>query len=310
MKIAITTSSFGQYHRQGIDLLKKKRIKVIVNKTGRTLNPKETLNILRGCDGVIAGTEDYSRKILEELPHLRIISRCGTGDDSIDLEATRRRGIKVYTTPAGPVRSVAELVIALMLNLLRRISLMDRELHAGRWQKKMGSLFLKKTIGLAGFGRIGREVGRLSALLGAHVYYYDPFLKDGSKSSFASAVTLTTLLKKSDILSLHLPLNRGNKYFIGAKELAMMKRGAFLINCSRGGVLNEHFLYKHLKANKLAGAALDVFEREPYQGPLRHLDNVILTPHIGSYAQEARIQMELEAVQNLLKGLNGIQSRE
>lgn len=310
MKIAITTSSFGQYHRGGMDLLRKKRIKVILNKTGRTLNPAETLNILQGCEGVIAGTEDYRREILEKLPDLRIISRCGTGDDSIDLEASRRLGIQVYTTPAGPVRAVAELVIGLMLSLLRHISSMDREMHSGRWQKKMGSLFWKKTIGLVGFGRIGREVGRLSALLGAAVYYYDPFLRYRPRSSFASAVTLTTLLKKSDILSLHMPLNRGNRYFVGARELAVMKRSAFLINCSRGGVLDEHSLYKYLKSHKLAGAALDVFEREPYQGPLRHLDNVILTPHIGSYAQEARVQMELEAVRNLLKGLNGVQTRE
>lgn len=304
MNIAITTSSFGQYDSRAFNLLRRKKIKVFINKMGKTLNQKETLNIVQGCGGVIAGTEKYSREILKKLPDLRIISRCGAGDDNIDLEASQEFGIKVYTTPVGPTRAVAELVIGLMLSLLRHIPLMDRQLRAGQWQKKMGCLLMDKKIGIVGFGRIGREVGRLSALLGARIYYHDPFLNNKPGFSFASPVEFKTLLKDSDILSLHLPLNEENKHSIGAKELAMMKPNAFLINCSRGGIVDESILYAFLRKNKLAGAALDVFGCEPYYGPLCQLDNVILTPHVGSYAQEARIQMEFEAVQNLLRGLN------
>lgn len=303
MKVAITTSSFGQYNSLAIDFLKKKRIKTVYNKTGKTLDQRETLSIVRGCDGVIAGTETYDAAVLDKLQDLRVISRCGAGTDNVDLDVCKTRGIKVFNTPDGPTRAVAELVIGLMLNLFRNISVMDREVRCGVWRKRMGRLFLDKEIGIIGFGRIGREVAKISHVLGAKVFYFDPFVTEEHGFSFAVKNRLEDLLRHCDAISLHLPFSLENRHFVGEKEFTLMKEDAILINCSRGGIVDENALYAALKAGRIAGAAIDVFNEEPYQGHLQKLENVILTPHIGSYAQEARVKMELEAVENLIKGL-------
>ncbi|OGX27648.1 MAG: hypothetical protein A3D10_05260 [Omnitrophica WOR_2 bacterium RIFCSPHIGHO2_02_FULL_48_11] len=304
-KIAIATSSFGQFDVQPLKILEKNGFSFVLNKEGRTLKREELLTLAQGCLGVIAGTEPYNQETLEYLPDLRIISRCGSGTDNLDLQACERRGIKTFKTSDGPQRAVAELVVGLILNVLRQLSLMDRELRRGIWQKRMGSLLLGKNVGIIGLGQVGTEVAFLLKAMGTNICYFDPWTDGKTAAGFVRQADLYELLKVSDIVSLHVPLTEKTKYLIGEKELAAMPKQAILINCSRGGIVDETALYQALQEKKLAGAAVDVFEQEPYQGPLVELDNVLLTPHIGSYAKEARIKMEVDAVNNLLSGLNG-----
>ena len=304
-KIAVTTSSFAQQDAHPLEILKKHELNITLNERGRTLKQGEILELLKGCHGVIAGTEIYNKEVLGKLKDLRVISRCGVGTDNIDLEICKNLEIKVFNTPDGPTRAVAELVIGLILNLLRQVNVMDREVRSGVWQKRMGRLFADKEIGIIGLGRVGREVAQLSNAFGAKVFYYDSFQTQDSNFPYAIKNKLEDLLSHCDIISLHIPFTPETKHFIGRKELSLMRKSAIVINCSRGGIVDEEALYFALKNGNLFGAAIDVFDSEPYQGPLWGLKNVILTPHIGSYAQETRLKMELTAVDNLIKGLRG-----
>ncbi len=298
MKIAITTSSFGKYSIAPIELLRKNNVEYKVNTSGQKLNKDELIYIARDCDGIIAGTEEYNKETIDSLPGLKVISRCGSGVDSIDLEYAKKRSIKVLTTADGPTDAVAELTIGLILNLLRQINNADREIRKGNWEKPMGSLLKGKTIGLIGLGKIGNAVAKLAKSLGAKICYYDPNIK---KSVYIKTKSLNDILTNADIVSLHVPLTKENTNLINKEMLAKMKQSAFLINCSRGGIVNEDDLYAALKEKRIAGAAIDVYTQEPYKGRLIELDNIILTSHIGSYAREVRVQMETAAVNNLIK---------
>ncbi len=220
--------------------------------------------------------------------------------ESIDLEAAKELGIKVMNTPSGPTLAVAELTVALILNLLRKISVMDRAMRTGMWDKKMGNLLSGKRVGIIGFGRIGKKVAELLRPFDCDIVYTDVTAKDAVAG--VNCVPLNELLKNSDIISIHVS---STDKIIGDKELKQMKKGAFLVNVSRGEVIDEDALFRAAESGHLGGAAIDVFNIEPYKGPLKDLGNVILTPHIGSYASEARIEMEIEAVKNLLKSLEG-----
>lgn len=304
-KVAITLTSFGEHDSTCLDLLCKEGFEVASNSFRRKLDKKETLELCKGCAGIIAGTEKYDREILGKLSGVKVISRCGAGMDNIDLEAAKKLGIKIYSTPDIPTTAVAELTIGLMLALLRNISVMDREMHGGVWNKRMGSLLSGKKIGIVGFGRIGQKVAERLKTMGCLVFYTDPAVKEKKKRVFRR-MAFEQLLKESDIISLHLSYSEENYKLFGREEFSLMKQGAFLINCSRGNIVDEEALYASLKEGKLEGAALDVFEDEPYHGRLKELDNVILTPHVGTYAREARIKMETEAVKNLLTGLKNL----
>ncbi len=300
-KIAVTTSSFAGEDRAPMEMLKAGGFGIKLNSLGRKLTVTETLFLCEGCVGILAGTENYSRDLLIKLKTLKAISRCGVGMENIDLDAAKELGIKVLNTPSGPTAAVAELTVALMLDLLRKISAMDREMRSGIWNKRMGNLLSGKRVGIIGFGRIGRKVSGLLSPFGCEILYTDPVVKDIFKG--IERVPLGELLKSSDIVSIHVS---SNDRILGEKELKRMKKGALLVNVSRGETIDEDALYRALKKKHLGGAAIDVFNAEPYRGPLLKLANVILTPHIGSYALECRIGMETEAVKNLLKSLKGV----
>ncbi len=301
-KIAITTSSFAQDDSKPVQILEGKNCILVRNSFGRSLSKEETLDLLKGCQGVVAGLEVYDAAVLDQLKELKVISRVGVGLDNVDVAYCQKKGITVLTTPDGPIQSVAELTLGMILNLLRHISVMDRTTHQGQWQKKMGSLLAEKKVGVIGLGRIGREVARLCEAFGAKILFYDPFMKADTFPHYQS-MDFKTLLQDADIITLHLPLTEKSRALIGEKEFSMMKKNAILINCSRGEMVDEAALHHALKNKVIQGAALDVFHKEPYTGPLQELDNIILTPHVGSYAKEIRVKMELEAVQNLIQAL-------
>jgi len=297
-KITISTTSFGEYDRSYIKKCEDLGFEVVLNQSGRKVKSDELVKLAGGAVGLIAGTEELNSEVLSKLPDLKVISRCGAGLENVDLNAAKRFGIKVFNTPDAPTLSVAELTIGLMLNLLRKINIMERDVKSGIWKKLMGSLLAGKNVGIIGFGRIGKRTAELLINLNCRVAYYDPCVENQAAGFRKSR--LDELLKWADIVSIHAATK---EKLLGRKELSMMKRGSFLVNVSRGEVIDEDALYESLKDGHLSGAALDVFSEEPYDGALKKLDNVILTPHIGSYSKEARINMERDAVDNLLKGL-------
>jgi D-3-phosphoglycerate dehydrogenase / 2-oxoglutarate reductase len=300
MKVAITTSSFGVYDNTPLTLLQKEQIEYSINPYCRKLTGEEIIDIAAGADGIIAGTELYSRDILKMLHNLKVISRCGVGMDNVDTISAQQLGIKVLNTPEGPTLAVAELTVGLILNLLRKLGVMDRQLRNGVWKKQMGNLLKGKKVAIIGFGRIGQKVAELLRPFGVEIAYNDtcqintPFPSNEKEN----------LLAWADIITLHCSVDSECKSIIGAEEFKKMKKGAWLINASRGGLVDENALYESLVNGQLSGAALDVFEKEPYKGTLCELDNVILTPHIGSYAKEGRIKMETTAVENLIQAFN------
>lgn len=306
-KVLISTTTFGEYDAEPLTLLKKAGYSWRTNPYGRKLLPEEVVDLAKDAVGIIAGTETLSAAVLEKLPRLKVISRCGVGLDSVDLAAAARLGIKVTIAGDGIAQAVSELALALALCMLRGISSMDRQIRRQRWNKMMGSLLRDKRVGIVGLGRIGTEAARLFRRNGATVAYHDPYRKKTALPGLKN-MGLEDLLKSSDIISLHLSYNSGSKGLIGRRELGLMKETAFLINCSRGGIVDERALCAALKAKRIAGAAVDVFDNEPYSGELTGLDNVVLTPHIGSYAKESRVRMEAEAVTNLIKSLGGKRS--
>jgi len=300
MKISLTTSTFAQYSDEPLAILREAGHEYVLNPYGRKLTEDEAIGMLHGCVGVAAGTEPLTARVLDALPDLKIISRCGVGMDNVDLKAAAKRGIAVCNTPDGPTLAVAELTLSYALALLRKVNQMDRELREGVWKKRMGSTLKGKKLGIIGFGRIGQAVASIFAPLGVEVAFNDAVVT----SNVYRKMPVIELLAWVDILSLHCSKSGGECSFFATEQLSIMKPGSWVINASRGGILDEHALHEMLESGHLAGAAIDVFEQEPYDGPLKQLENVILTPHIGSYAMESRIQMEIDTIKNLIEALN------
>jgi D-3-phosphoglycerate dehydrogenase / 2-oxoglutarate reductase len=306
-RVFITTSSFATFSKEPLGLLDKNGISFELNDRGRKLTPNEVGVTLQKYNGVIAGTELYTKEILSQLPNLKVISRLGVGMDNIDLACAKEQGIKVYKTKTTPALAVAELTLGFILDLLRKINNQNNQLKTGVWKKQMGELFYGKTLGVVGMGNIGKQLVKLLSGFNLNIIAHDLYQdKIFAKENNIQYVKLTDLLKQSDILSLHLNLTADTNKLFDYNIFKKMKRNAILINASRGEIINEADLIKALDEKLIQGAGLDVFENEPYSGPLVNYENVIITPHIGSYAKEIRMQMELEASNNLVEGfVNG-----
>lgn len=300
--ILITTSTFGNADDSVFLALTQRGYHVNLNPYGRTLTEKELIELLN-CYmpvGMIAGVDPITISVLNSCKKLKVISRCGIGLDNIELDAARKQNIKVFVTPDAPSDAVAELTIGLILAFLRSIVESDTAIKNGLWEKKMGCLLRYKTIGIVGCGRVGARVAHLLSSFGARIIGFDPY---SLNEKFIELMDFSALISMSDIITLHIPYNNDTHHLINRKTLSLIKKGALLVNTSRGGIIDEQALFEAIISGHISGACLDTFEKEPYVGPLTGLKQVILTPHIGSYAREARIRMEREAVDNLLKGL-------
>ncbi|MBA3500109.1 MAG: phosphoglycerate dehydrogenase [Myxococcota bacterium] len=299
--VAWSTSSFGKESPRPLELLKTAGYDVRANPHGRTLTTDEAKAHLDGVVGLVAGTEKLTGELMRSLPALRCISRVGVGMDSIDHAAAKECGIVVVNTPDAHVDAVAELTLAGLMAILRKIPTSDASIRSGGFEKPMGRLLGGKTIGLVGCGRVGRRFAELVAGFGVTILAHDPQVTAAPPGVALSS--LDDLVAMADIVSLHLPYSAAAKHLLGADQLARMKKDAVVVNTSRGGLIDEAALLAFLEANPKAGAYLDCFEKEPYSGPLAKLPNVVATAHIGSYAREARVRMEVEAVENLLRHL-------
>lgn len=300
--IAITTSSFGEVGSQPLEMLKASGAEYRLNPYGRKPNPDELIALIADADGLIAGTETLDRSVLLQTPKLRIISRCGTGLDNIDLNAAAELGIVVCNTPDAHVDAVAELTLAGMLDVLRRVSYADRLIRQGEWQKPMGGLLCGKMVGIIGLGRVGKALVKLLQPFNVTVLATDPHRDDDFARRYGVRYCpLDDLLSQADLVTLHLPYSKDVHHMLDRARLSALKSSAILINTARGGLVDEAALYDLIKQKKIAGAYVDTFEQEPYRGPLTELSNVVLTAHIGSYAAESRARMEAESVENLLR---------
>ncbi|MEN8230599.1 MAG: phosphoglycerate dehydrogenase [Bacteroidota bacterium] len=296
MKVLCTTSSFNASFPEGYEVIK--------NPNKRKLSEEEILNLITDTnpDAIAAGVEPLTRSVLKRGTNLKVISRCGSGLDSLDLTAAKDLGIQVFNTPDAPVIPVAELTISFILSALRNINSLDRKVRDHKWEKYQGALLHEKTVGIIGCGRIGTYVARILQAFGCEVLGYDISV---TRHEICRMTDMETLFKQSDIISLHLPLDQTNYHMIGQEAFDRLKRGVIIINAARGGLIDEEILLKELESGKVKFAALDVFEEEPYGGALLSCkENTILTPHIASSAKEARKKMEEETVKNLVKGLD------
>jgi len=300
-KVLITTSSFNLGNFAQAKSLHDAGISIEVNPHGRRLSEDEVADLVAtDVIAILAGLEPLTDRVLSNAKSLRVIARCGTGLDSVDLQAASRLGIDVFNTPDAPTQAVAELTIAHMLNSLRHISTTDSNMRSGKWTPTMGSLLATKTVGLIGVGRIGSAVAKLAQAFGARVIGFDPVL---SSHNSVELLSLDEVLNQSDIVSLHVPINDQTHHILNANTISRMKPGSIVVNVSRGGLIDESALHDALKSQHLSGAALDCFEDEPYSGPLLQIPGVHVTAHMGSYARETRDLMEVEASTNLVNGL-------
>jgi glyoxylate reductase len=276
---------------------------------------EELLREVSEVDGLFCMlTEKIDGELLDAGKNLRIVSSMSVGYDHVDLEAATKRGVMVTNTPGVLTEATADTTLGLMLAVARRIVEGDRWLRDGSWRLKWSPMMMVgrdvhgKTLGIYGMGRIGNSVARRAAGFGMRIIYHNRSRdEEAEKENGAEYRSKEELLRESDFLSVHVPLNRETRNSIGARELAMMKPTAFLINTSRGGVVEERALVEALSAGTIAGAGLDVFEKEPIEAdnPLIKMKNVVLTPHIGSGSIESRTAMAVLAAKNLAAGLRG-----
>ncbi len=301
-RILVSTSSFGVESKAPIDLLHDAGYEIILNPHGRKLTKAETIDLLKDVDGVIAGTETYSADVIEQVKNIKIISRCGAGIDGIDVEALKAHKIALANTPEVHMTAVAELTLTGLLAVLKKLIPNHTHTSAGKWEKIMGSNLSGKRVGLIGFGHVGKSFYKLLKGFDCEVLVYDPWIQ--VTDTILQTPNVSSLLEWSDVISLHVPLTEETRNIISEKSLQLVKKNVIVLNTSRGGLIDELALFNFLNSNPTAGAFLDVFEEEPYRGRLGDLSNVILTPHIGTFTRETRVQMELQSVHNVLNFFN------
>ena len=306
-KALITTVPFADKDPLPLKLLHEAGIDYLINPIGRKLKEDELAEMICDFDVLIAGTETITEKVMSNGKNLKLISRVGVGLDSVDLLAAEKRGIQVSYTPDAPAPAVAELTIGMMLTLLRHVHLVNSQMHQGLWHRYFGRRVSEITIGIIGAGRIGRGVvERLSSFNPSKILVNDINPRaEFSSMSWVQSATKDEIYKQADLISLHLPLTAQTKNMIRYDDLREMKEDAIVINTSRGGIINEHDLARVLKEGHLAGAAIDVFEQEPYQGELRDIERCLLTSHMGSMSVDCRTRMEIEATEEAVRFLSG-----
>ena len=300
--VFVALQSFCEGDDQPRQELKRAGLRLQENRLGRRLRREEMPDVLQKADAVLAGIEPYDAETLECLPRLRCISRCGTGTDSIDLEMARKRGVAVLTTPDEVVEPVAQMALAMLLALARNFPLHWNDSRRGEWKKRTGHLLSEWRVGIAGFGRVGKAFYEYLRPFGCAVRVYDPNLPAQRFPPKIRCADLESLLRESDVLSLHAALPSDAPPLLGRREFALMRKDSRLINTARGRLVDEAALIEALESGHLSGAALDVYESEPYTaGKLCQLPQVLCTPHVASLTARSRGEMELRCARNVIE---------
>jgi len=306
-KALITTIPFADKDPLPIRLLEAAGIDYLINPIGRKLKEDELAELVGDFDVLIAGTEPITDKVMSRASALKLVSRVGIGLDSVDLMAAERRGIRVSYTPDAPAPAVAELTVGMMLCLLRHVHVANAQMHRSEWHRYFGRRLSEVTVGIIGVGRIGSGVLRhLEGFGSPRILVND--LQPRVAAMPACAVEWTDkdrIYREADLISLHLPLTGATKNMIRYAELKAMKKDAIIINTSRGGIINELDLARVLRDGHLSGAAIDVFEQEPYAGELAGIERCLLTSHMGSMSLDCRSRMEIEATEEAVRFLTG-----
>ncbi|MEZ0397284.1 MAG: D-2-hydroxyacid dehydrogenase [Anaerolineales bacterium] len=284
------------------EAIEKMRAAGLTVDTNFEITPEELMNVLPNYDGCVVRSRTKIRQpLIDACPNLKVIVRGGVGLDTIDADYARSKGITVMNTPKASSASVAELAIGFMFMLARNLYKATQTMKEEKWEKKAfeGDEIGGKTLGLIGIGNIGKEVAKRAAALGMTVIAYDPYV---TEAEGVELVGLDELLSRSDYISLHLPKTKESAGMIGAEQFAKMKTGVRIVNCARGGIIDEQALYDALTSGKVAGAALDVFAEEPpTDWKLLHLENVIASPHIGAATREAQGRVGAEVAEKLIE---------
>jgi D-3-phosphoglycerate dehydrogenase len=297
-------------HQQGVKIFEKvKGLKVEVHDR---LEANELLKVIRNCEGVVVRSRTkINRKVLERASRLRVIGRAGIGVDNIDIEAATHRGILVMNTPGANAVAAAEHALALMMALSRHIPQADQSVRAGKWEKKkfIGTELYNQTLGIIGLGRIGSIMANRAQGMKMRVLAYDPYVSaDAAARLGVDLVSPQQLFRQSNFISIHTPFTKETRGLLDKTAFKKMKRGVRIINCARGGIIDEAALYEAIKKKKVAGAALDVFSQEPpVDNPLLSLPQVIATPHLGASSEQAQMNVATaiaeQMVDYLQKGL-------
>ena len=306
-KVLITTVPFGEKNRAPLDMLESNNIEYIINPFNKKLTESELEGLISDFDVVIAGTEQITSKVMDAASNLKLISRVGIGLDSVDLLKAEKLDIAVSYTPDAPAPAVAELTVGMMLTLLRSVHVSNSQMHLGKWHRFFGKRLSEVTIGIIGIGRIGKGVlEHLKGFGNPKILVNDISIKDDINNKFnVKWSSKEEIYKKSDIVSLHLPLTGETKNMIKKNHLLSMKTDAIIINTSRGGIINESDLYEVMQSGHLSGAAIDVFDNEPYSGDLKKIERCLLTAHMGSMSVDCRTRMEIEATEEAIRFLTG-----
>ncbi|MDD5005189.1 MAG: phosphoglycerate dehydrogenase [Candidatus Omnitrophica bacterium] len=293
---------------QGLKVLKENKDFKVDVKTG--LKPEELKSIIGDYDALLVRSSTKVTKEIIDASSLKIIGRAGVGLDNVDLEAATNKGIIVMNSPSGNTISTAEHTMALMLSLSRNIAAADKSMKAKEWNRSKftGVELYNKTLGVVGLGRIGQAVSKRAMSFGMKIIAYDPFLsKEAAGKLGIELVDLNKLFSESDYITFHVPLTEETKNLISSKQIPLLKKGARIINCSRGGIVNEEDLAKALQEGKIAGVSLDVYTNEPPKDlPLANFDNVVLTPHLGASTEEAQVNVAVEIAEQVRDALLGL----
>ena len=293
-KVFIATSSFSELTTSVKAIAKKKNFLFKKNPLKKKLTSDQLVKYAKDCNYIIAGTEIYNQKTLDKLTKLKYIFRLGSGIDNLDIDYLKKKKIKFKKSIVTPEIAVAELIVGYIFSIYRHIVEHNNDLKNKIWKKRMGSILNGKTLGIIGYGKVGKYLYKLLKDFGVKILVND------KKKINIENTNINKLIKKSDIISLNTNLYSKEK-LLDKKKLKLCKKNCIIINTSRPEVIDYDYLYLMLKKKKILGAGLDVFMKEPYLGKLTNLDNVILTPHIGSYSKEIRSKMEKEALKNILR---------
>jgi D-3-phosphoglycerate dehydrogenase len=288
-KVLSTSPTFGYFTSEPLEYLKKHGCEVELIPQGKKMSEEELAESIKECDAIIVGVEKITESIIQASKKLKIIAKHGAGVDNIDVKAASHRAIVIVSSPGANSDAVADLTIGLFISLARSIPFADRSVKEGRWPRIVGTQLNGKFLGIIGLGQIGKKVANRALGFDMRVIAYDIFKDETFAQKWGIVyLSLDEVLTKSDFISIHVPLNPSTHRLIGERELRLIKEGAFMINISRGNIIDEEAVYRALKEKRLRGAALDVFSYEPPTGNLLlTLDNVIVTPHMGGYTFEA-----------------------